>query len=150
MTAELTSRLKQAAISTFEQLGFILADEEVTEEQAGAPVTGSSRVRFRGPRSGALELEIAGRFLTDMANNMLGTEGEPPEEVILDALGEVTNVICGNVLPSLGGPNAVYDLSAPEPSTSALPPSAGSGENMARVSIGLDEGRADITLRLYG
>jgi len=150
MTADLTLQLKRAAISTFEQLGFMLADEEVSEEQAEASITGSSRVRFRGPHSGALEVEIAGDFLKELANNMLGVDGDPPREVILDALGEVTNVICGNVLPSLSGPNAVFDLSAPEPSMDPLPPNANSSGNVARASVGLDGGRAEITLRLYG
>jgi CheY-specific phosphatase CheX len=150
MTSDLTLQLRQAAISTFEQLGFLLADEEVSEEQAAAPITGSSRVRFRGPHSGALEIEIAGNFLTELANNMLGVEGDPPREVVLDALGEVSNVICGNVLPFLSGPNAVFDLSAPEPSTEPLPPNASSRGNVAKVSVGLDEGRAEVTLRLYG
>lgn len=150
MTSDLTLQLKQAAVSTFEQLGFLLATEEISAEQAEAPITGSSRVRFRGPHSGALEIEIAGSFLTDLANNMLGVEGEPPREVVLDALGEVSNVICGNVLPALSGPNAVFDLSAPEPATEPLRPSASPRENVARAVVGLDDGRAEITLRLYG
>ena len=150
MTAELTLQLKQAAVSTFEQLGFLLADDEVNEDQAAAPISGSSRVRFRGPKSGALEIEIAGNFLSELANNMLEVEGEPTHEVIMDALGEVTNVICGNVLPSLSGPNAVFDLSAPEPSAEPLPPSASTEGTVAKVAVGLDEGRAEVTLRLYG
>jgi CheY-specific phosphatase CheX len=95
-------------------------------------------------------MEVAGRFLVDLAANMLGTEDDPTDEVVLDALGEVTNVICGNVLPSLSGANAVFDLSAPEPALAPLPPAASPEGEVARVVMGLEEGRAEITIRLYG
>ncbi len=150
MRPDLTWALQQAAASTFEQIGFLLPESEVTEAQAAAPVTASSRVRFRGPASGAMEIEVAGSFLPEMAMNMLGTDGAAGGDVMLDALGEISNVICGNVLPSLTSPNSVYDLSAPETSSRPLPPCATPEGRIARVVIGLNDGRAEITLRLYG
>jgi len=151
MKADLTRELKQAATSTFEMLGFLLPEEELTEEQSEAPVTASSRVRFRGPSSGVLEVEVAGGFLEELASNMLGLERDAVSgQVAQDALGEVTNVICGNALPALGGAAAVFDLSAPETNKGPLPPSARPEDSIARVALGLDEGRAEITLRLYG
>jgi CheY-specific phosphatase CheX len=150
MNGDLMLELRKAASSTFEQVGFLFPEEEVTEEQAAAEVVGSCRVRFRGPLSGVLEMEAAGGFLGEMTGNMLGTEEEPSAEVVLDALGEVTNVICGNVLPALGGANAVFDLSAPEVSLHPLRPSAAREGQVAKVSLGVEEGRVEITLRLYG
>ncbi len=150
MQPELTSELQKVATSTFEELGFLLPEFEVSEDQAEAPVTASSRVRFRGPASGALEIEVAGGFLLELAGNMLGVENPSPGEVELDALGEISNVICGNVLPHLSGPNAVYDLSAPEVSGEPLPPCATPEGRIARVAMGVGDGRAEITLRLYG
>lgn len=150
MTTDLTGELRSAAISTFEQLGFLLPDKDLSEEQAQEQITASCRVRFRGPQSGALEIEVAGKFLASLVGNMLGEGDQPAPELQLDALGEITNVICGNVLPSLSGASAVFDLSAPETFPDPLPPHATSKGRVARVILGLEEGRAEITIRLYG
>ncbi len=151
MKADLTRELKQAASSTFEMLGFLLPEDDITEEQAQAPVTASSRVRFRGPSSGVMEVEVAGGFLEELASNMLGLERDSvSKQVAQDALGEVANVICGNALPALGGAAAVFDLSAPETTDGPLAPCARPEGSIARAILGLDGGRAEITLRLYG
>lgn len=147
MTSELTFQLKRAATSAFEQLGFFLPDQDLSDEQSGAEVTASCQVRFRGPRSGAMEVVAAGPYLSELASNMLGDAGAPSREMILDALGEISNVICGNVLPSLGGTEAVFDLSAPEVRMGPPPPAEGT-EQIARVLLGVDQGRAEITIRL--
>ena len=151
MKADLARELKQAASSTFEMLGFLMPEEEMTEEQAEAPVRASSRVRFRGPSSGALEMEVAGDFLTELASNMLGMSREiVSDKIARDALGEVANVICGNALPALHGTTAVFDLSAPETTSGPLPAFSQPDGPVARIALGLDGGRAEITLRLYG
>ena len=147
MTSDLTSELKRAATSAFEQLGFFLPDHDLSEEQGGAPVVASCRVRFQGPVPGVMEVVTAGSFLEELAGNMLGDEDVPPRELILDALGEISNVICGNVLPSLGGRSAVFDLESPEVrmGEESTPPA---GEKVAEVILGLDEGRAEISIHL--
>lgn len=150
MRNPLTAELASAAISTFEQLGFLPA--ELSEDPPGPDdrVAGSCRVRFRGPASGALEMEISGDFLGELAANMLGMESEPGESERRDALGEITNVICGNVLPHLAGPTAVFDLSPPEVFAHPLPPSARPEGRLARLALAVGGGRAEITLRVYG
>lgn len=147
MTSELMLELRKAATSAFEQLGFFLPDQDLSEEQSEAEVTASSRVRFRGPRSGVMEVVAAGPYLAELASNMLGDESAPSPEMVLDALGEISNVICGNVLPSLGGQEAVFDLSAPDVRMGPPPPSEDT-EEIARVLLGVDQGRAEITIRL--
>ena len=67
--------------------------------------------------------------------------------MVLDALGEIGNVICGNVLPALGGKEAVFDLSAPEVRTGQLPEVSGM-EQVAGIRLGVDEGRAELTIHL--
>lgn len=148
MEADIRSALAQAATSTFETLGFLFAEEDLTEEQGRAALDAACRVRFRGPVSGALEIEVSGPVLGEFAGNMLGTEGAPPREMELAALGEVANVICGNVLPALAGTRAVFDLSAPETSTRPLlrRPVEGS---VAEVVLGVGGGRVEIVLRKY-
>ena len=144
MTGDLTSQLLEAATSTFEQLGFLFADYELTEEQAGLPVDAVARVRFSGPRSGILEVRIAGGLLPQLASNMLGTEDAPEQTVVQDAFGEIANVICGNVLPKVAGPEAVFDLNAPQvtmgPGESLEPLE----EEATLLSVGLEGGRTDL------
>ena len=147
MTSELTSELKQAAISAFEQLGFLLPDQDISEEQEAAVITASCQVRFRGPYSGMMTVATAGSYLEELTGNMLGDGESPPVELVLDALGELTNVICGNVLPALGGKDAVFDLSPPNVHLGPLPV-APETEEVAKVRLGVDQGRAEITIHL--
>lgn len=148
MEPDIRSALVQAAASTFELLGFLVPDEEVTSEQEEMPLDAACRVRFRGPISGALEMEVSGPVLAEFAGNMLGSDGPPPRDVEMAALGEAANVICGNVLPAIAGSRAVFDLSAPETSTKAVVRRPVEGE-LASVVLGLGEGRVEIVLRRY-
>lgn len=148
MEPDIRSALVQAAASTFELLGFLIPDEEVVPEQEGLPLDAACRVRFRGPISGALEVEVSGPVLAEFAGNMLGSDGPPSREVELAALGEAANVICGNVLPAIAGNRAVFDLSAPETSTKPILRRPAEGE-LASVVLGLGEGRVEIMLRRY-
>jgi len=101
-------------------------------------------VRFTGPLAGRLVLNVSRGVLPGVAGNMLGIE---PEEVSesdsLDALGELANVICGNVLPEIAGDRAMFDLSRPAPpvTSPAAPP-------QTRVEVGLEAGRAEVAIYL--
>lgn len=148
MEPDIRSALVQAAATTFELLGFLVPDEEVTEEQAALPLDAACRVRFRGPISGALEVEVSGPVLTEFAGNMLGSDTHPSRDVELAALGEAANIICGNVLPAIAGNRAVFDLSAPETSGKAILRRPPEGE-LASVILGVGEGRVEIMLRRY-
>jgi hypothetical protein len=76
---------------------------------------------------------------------MLGLVPPLARTIQVDALGEVTNVICGNVLPALAGRDAVFDLGAPRPlDAHAAPGSAAEAE----VLLGLGAGRALVSLHL--
>ncbi len=146
MSGDLAPRLQQAAASTFEQLGFLFADPSLTEDQADLTTEAVARVRFSGPYEGTLEVRLAGGLLPVLATNMLGTHGTPEPDVAMDALGEVSNVICGNVLPLLAGAEAIFDLQAPEVTGGAEGAPPPLPEAAVEVSLGLEGGRADIAL----
>ena len=97
--AFLESLLYSTAILTFEDLGFLLPDDGVSEEQGGASFRASARIHFRGPSEGYLCIRLYGGFLPELTANMLGEEEIPSEEGQADVLGELSNVICGNLLP---------------------------------------------------
>jgi hypothetical protein len=97
-------------------------------------------VAFHGPVEGRLVLSISGNVLPSMVANMLGEEGAPGPEVMEDALGELANVICGNVLPGIAGGQETFHLDPPRPMA------VGGASPSAEVHVGLGPGRADVLL----
>ncbi len=140
MRTKLETELYKAAILAFEELGFLLPTPEIDEQQLNARVEGSVSVDFEGPFSGKLLLRVCGGLLPIIATNMLGEEDVPSKSLQYDALGEIANVICGNMLPEIGGSDHIFHVSAPKIADDInLPP-------VAEVQVGLGIGRADLLL----
>ncbi len=147
--------LSEVAAETLEQLAFIFSFADDPQEDAiwDEDVTGC-HVTFSGPHQGEILLVINSAVLPELAANMLGMDDdeEPPQEHQEDALKEALNVICGNLLPKIGGVEAVFDISAPaihpvaemRPKVEALK-TAPSGCGTAFLS--LDDGECHIYLR---
>ena len=157
MSRSYSQILSEVAAETLEQLAFIFSFAEDPEEDAiwDEDVTGC-HVTFSGPHQGEILLVINSAVLPELAANMLGMDDdeEPPQEHQEDALKEALNVICGNLLPKIGGVEAVFDISAPaihpvaemQPKVEALKTvPAGCGT----AFLSLDEGECHIYLR-YG
>jgi CheY-specific phosphatase CheX len=143
------SPLATASTSTFEALGLLLPDVQPSAEQRAAPLARGVRVAFAGPFTGALALRVSEDVATALAANMLGVDAvDGADRLVHDALGEVANVICGNLLPELAGRAAVFHLAAPEriaPEADAA--AAGAGPALA-LTLGVDAGRAEIALHV--
>lgn len=141
--------LSRTTAETFEHLALILADEELSSEQASAPLDVTVSVDFRGPRAGRLVLQASARILPGIAANMLG--GDQARSAVLqrDALGELANVICGNVLPRLAGADAVFRLSAPHVHSVDLPSSRDGDKPAGRASLGVEDGRVEAALYFF-
>lgn len=142
MTQLISQPLLQATASTFEDLGFLLPDADLTDEQREAEVDSAVCVGFRGPFSGCVEIRLSRSVLTELATNMLGEMETPSDELLMDALGEIANVVCGNVLPEIGGREAVFNLDAPRPTVSCNADS----DKVVHLQLGIDEGRAEVIL----
>lgn len=98
-----------------EKLAFIFSfpfdegDPECMEPDIKAVVT------FTGLFSGKLILSISEPVLTELSANMLGVEeDETAREQHHDALKELINVVCGNLLPEICGDKMVFDFALPE------------------------------------
>ena len=149
MSGDKTSQLFQAAALTFEELGFFYAEADLTEAQEEAPVEAAARVRFVGPMTGHVEVRIAGGILGELAANMLGQDQPPGPGTQRDALGELTNVICGNLLPALAGSRVVFDLGKPDVrSRSKDVEEAPDRSHATHVTLGFEGGRAEVLLFL--
>ena len=145
MSSSLQTQLYLAAVLTFEELTFLCPTELNGDECPDYSAAHVVSVRFRGRTRGRLELAVSRNLLPGIAMNMLGTDGPPPEQVQRDAVGELANVICGNLLPAVAGITTVLDLAAPETvepiagRESAQPPTA-------ETRFALEDGWASVKL----
>ena len=88
------------------------ADADADADAAVPPPPFVATVAFEGARSGAFRIEFPARILPVLAANVLGEDESPSEETQRDALGELANIICGNVLPAFD-PGGSYSLAPP-------------------------------------
>ena len=111
--------LQTAATSTFESLALLFAEDAPTAAQREVPLAHAMQVQFGGtPEEGAfagtLVVAVTDDVAAALAANMLGIEPTDADaQARRDALGELANVVCGNVVPLLGGRAAVFHLAAP-------------------------------------
>jgi CheY-specific phosphatase CheX len=104
--------LTQVVEDTFASMAFMFPGGECDD----SPVeTATVTVAFAGPERGWLEMTLPKGMLDALAANMLGLEESEvatPEQRS-DAVREILNVICGNLLPLIDDPRAVYSVSPP-------------------------------------
>ncbi len=117
MPESLRETLSAVMVETLEKLAFLFATplgetENVQEAEAGMQMV---RVAFNGPFRGEIELGLSMPVVMDLAANMLGADdgsGLSAEERC-DALKELANIVCGNLLPAIGGSAAEFTIEAP-------------------------------------
>lgn len=104
------------AVETMEKLAFLFSfpDDERMNAFPGPAI--AAKVGFHGLFSGSLALRMSSSVLPELAVNMLGLDDEEETnlELHLDAFKELLNVICGNLLPALAGPEAEFSIEAPQ------------------------------------
>ncbi|MBN1942048.1 MAG: chemotaxis protein CheX [Phycisphaerae bacterium] len=153
-TPNFNDLLFQVAEKTFGELAFLLVepDEIAQSKRPADPRWGyATRVEFTGPFNGEMHIKITEEMLLPLATNMLGIDEyeELPEGVKLeDALKELVNVTCGNLLPVLGGDQAVFHIDAPILSADATLPLPESLALTGQTLLHLDVGSAHISLFL--
>ena len=145
MNRSLETQLSLAAKLTFEELAFLFPTAVGHDPWPDGSAAHVVSVRFRGRIRGRLELAIAPQLLPNIAMNMLGLDAPPPAQVQRDALGEIANVICGNVLPAVAGATTVLDLATPE-TVEATSGRESSQLPAAEARFGLEEGWASVKL----
>lgn len=98
------------------QLAFMFA--EPVKQGELPPAAGACvivRMDFSGTLGGTTQLAVPSSLCVDLATNMLGTELDCEQAAVkgLDALKEVLNVTCGNILTDLAGTEPVFSLTIP-------------------------------------
>lgn len=107
-------KLAEVVRDVLETMAFAFVAPEMAEDVPEARIL-RAEVAFRAPLGGVTSLAMPVPTLSELAGSMLAVpDGEScTEQQQRDALGEMTNVICGNVLALVAGPDAVFDLSPP-------------------------------------
>ncbi|MCB0324335.1 MAG: chemotaxis protein CheX [Bdellovibrionales bacterium] len=72
-----------------------------------------SSIRYRGVFNGVYSIVCPPGFLEVLASNVLGSEDEIEDDDRLDALREMANVLCGNLLTEMYGEDPVFDVVMP-------------------------------------
>lgn len=114
MSRSLDETLRSVAEKTIEDLAFMFAIPE-EDPQPAIVDERSAVVEFEGPMSGTFKLTVSSDMLPVLAANMLGLEdasASTPDQQD-DALKELANVLCGNLLPAIAGTEPVFDVHAP-------------------------------------
>lgn len=137
--------LRRASAATFESLAFICEAPEngVDDENS---LQEAVQVKFRGPFVGRLVLRADASLMATIAGNMLADVASPPRTLQRDALGEIANVICGNVLPSVAGGENIFHLEAPAAVQPCRPSPLPREALLGCVLLPMDEGNAEVTV----
>ncbi len=146
--------LAAVMVETLAKLAFLFATPlEDPPEEAGSELQ-AVRVAFSGPFCGEIELGLSLPVLEELAANMLGIEdgSEVSVEERHDALKELANIVCGNLLPAIGGCAVEFKIESP-----CVTPPAGwglRGEGLpgaaAECRLSLENGHCRAALRFQG
>lgn len=147
MTPTLLQTLYEAAVYTFEQVVFLLPEVPPDEIQRQRRVTAVATIGFTGPRPGRLQLLAAEGLLPRLTANMMGADVADPA-LQLDALGEIANIICGQVLPVLDE-NGAFQQTPPEVVSIGPDELGATVAPSAHLQLGVESSRADLLLYLY-
>ncbi|MBU1707839.1 chemotaxis protein CheX [bacterium] len=150
MTSDIRQVLLDVSTHVFETSAFMAVyPPEVTDPDGGFPRMAAS-IHFKGPAMGRLILAVSSEILSPLATSMLGLDitDEVGENGKKDALLEVLNMMCGNVLTEIHGSKPIFNLSPPElilweeaqAALSAVPP-----ENHLMFTV--EDTRADLILQ---
>ena len=151
MNRQLDEILQRVAEETFEALAFLLPMPEPDEPFENCP-TATGTVSFHGPFNGKLVVTLPEAVLEELTGNMLGLDdgADVPVDSQQDALKELANVVCGNILPEIAGTTAIFNVDAPELIDASAPGSGDGLSTAATTRFFLDSGPASVELLTEG
>ena len=146
MPQQPTNALLQAATSTFEALALLFPEPCSIDGVEFIPMAAAYSVTFHGAGTGRVVVGVTAGVLPALAENMLGAAAAPDAQLQRDALGEVVNVVTGNVLPMVHGAAAVFRLDAPTAVTDAPFTPHDGEQRVALARVRMDEGEAVLAM----
>lgn len=146
MNAVLDESLYKVAVEVFERGGLLAVPPEETPSSSPPP-SERARVDFKGPVNGALLVKTYGNLLPALARQMADGKNAGTD-VQIDALKEISNIICGNILPYAVGPHCILRIGPPLAGDPARDPAPPEWILWGQTKVLFPEGR--IELQLYG
>jgi len=143
MNDHLNDKLYNVTAMAFEEMAFVFQSPELAEKYAGHAVEAVASVKFEGPFKGKLVLKAYQGLSRVIAANMLG-EDEPSERQQYDALGEMANIICGNMLPSIADKQDIFHLNAPQIIREQPAADFNLDQPLAEAHIPFSDGKVDV------
>lgn len=116
MRTDRSGELERVLADALAAQAFLFAEPAEAEgfDVAAESVWFCGRIGFEGHRSGLLEVTVPRGLAVEASANMLGDDDVEDDEAAADALGELINVICGQLLTSRFGTEPVFTLTMPE------------------------------------
>lgn len=102
-------------ITVADTMAYMFAERATADELQAVGDAVESMISFSGPQSGSMVLALPKEMCLELAASVLGVERDDTDiaEKGIDAVKEMLNVICGNVLTEIAGSKPVFDLSVP-------------------------------------
>ena len=115
MTEERRESVAEVFTDVIEKMAFMFGETaEDGEFPTEFPDGYKAQLSFSGHADGTLILLAPQTICAELAANMLGVdEDEVDASAAADALGELLNVLCGNLLTKLAGSDPIFDLAVP-------------------------------------
>jgi len=146
MTTSYDHQLQSVSAEAFSTLGFMFPMDDQQQDQTPILSPLVAQVAFDGPHRGALRVAVSPELPAVLAANMTGQDEPVPEQHQHDALMEMVNVICGNILPVIAGQEVVFNVGTPEICNGDAASQDQQGSCVAAAKLALDAGRAEMAL----
>jgi CheY-specific phosphatase CheX len=144
MKTKISKALEEATISTFEDTCFMYAVPELKKIQNNLKSEAASEVRYKGDYTGKLLVETSGGLFSAIAANILSNDNPTPRQK-KDALGEIANIICGNIVTCLGRGKHGYKIESPMfLSKSKMGKEEEKNKPLSEITLNFNEGRVDV------
>lgn len=115
MPEDHSEELTRVFNEVLEQFAFMFADPPDSEDINLEEDIAVASMSFQNASAGRLELIVPQSMGPVLSANVLGLD--PDDELVLkapyDALKELLNVTCGNILTAIAGDELVFDLTVP-------------------------------------
>ena len=115
MNNHLESILYEIVSSTLEQLAFLFSSPEEVHCCPNYDVVLVASISFSGHFSGTIRMMISNKLLDELTENMLGVDNIDALAIDQkhDALKEAISIVCGNLLPLIGGKRSIFSIGSP-------------------------------------
>jgi hypothetical protein len=144
MKTKIKKALEDATVSTFEDTCFMYAVPELNEIQKDLKPEAAAEVRYKDGYTGKLVVETRGGLFSAIAANILSNDNPTPRQK-KDALGEIANIICGNVVTCLGRSRQGYKIASPVfLSKSNIGKEEKKRKPLSEITLNFNEGRVDV------